>query len=165
MLDIKYIRENKEKIKEVAKFKNANVDIDNLLKLDKKRKEFLTEIDKLRTERNELAKTGKIINISDIAGIKPWADYILYCTSKAGLNGATKALAKELAPDFCVNAIAMGIAELGEDFTEEEKERQLSFIPAGRFAKPNEITKAIIFMLKNDYITGQILNVDGGRCI
>jgi len=113
----------------------------------------------------ELTETGKIINISDIAAIRPWADYILYCTSKAGLNGATKAMAKELAPDFCVNAIALGIAELGEDFSEDQKNRQLSFIPAGRLPKPNEITQAIIFLLQNDYITGQILNIDGGRCI
>jgi len=113
----------------------------------------------------ELTETGKILNISDIGAIRPWANYVLYCTSKAGLNAATKALAKELAPDFCVNAIALGIANWAENTTEDEKNHQLSFIPAARLPKPSEITQAIIFLLKNDYITGQILNVDGGRCI
>jgi len=113
----------------------------------------------------ELTDTGKIINISDIAAIRPWADYILYSASKAALNAATKAMAKELAPDFCVNAIALGIANWPKDITDEEKKRQLDFIPASRLPQPNEITQAIIFLLKNDYITGQILNIDGGRCI
>ncbi|HDZ68798.1 MAG TPA: SDR family oxidoreductase [Phycisphaerales bacterium] len=108
---------------------------------------------------------GKIINISDVGGIRPWAEYVLYCSSKAGLNGATKALAKELAPGVCVNSVAVGVVNWPNDFDESEKKRQLSFIPVGRIAKPNEITDAIIFLLENDYITGQVLSVDGGRCI
>ncbi len=108
---------------------------------------------------------GKIINISDVGGIRPWAEYVLYCSSKAGLNGATKALAKELAPCVCVNSVAVGVVNWPSDFDEEEKKRQLSLIPVRRIAEPNEVTEAIIFLLKNDYITGQVLNVDGGRCI
>ena len=122
------------------------------------------------------AKTGvgKIINIADVGGIRPWAGYVLYCSSKAGLIGATKALAKELAPAICVNAIAPGVVtwpspapprSWTSDFEKEEKKRQLSFIPVRRIAEPNEVTDAIIFLLKNDYITGQTLNVDGGRVI
>lgn len=108
---------------------------------------------------------GKIINISDVGGIRPWAEYVLYCSSKAGLNGATKALAKELAPCVCVNSVAVGVVSWPSDFDEEEKKRQLSLIPVRRIAEPNEVTEAIIFLLKNDYITGQVLCVDGGRCI
>jgi len=108
---------------------------------------------------------GKIINISDVGGIRPWAEYVLYCSSKAGLIGATKALAKELAPSICVNSIAPGIVSWPKDFSEPEKQRQLAFVPARRIAQLDEITKAIIFLLENDYITGQVLNVDGGRCI
>jgi NAD(P)-dependent dehydrogenase (short-subunit alcohol dehydrogenase family) len=108
---------------------------------------------------------GKIINISDVGGIRGWAEYVLYCSSKAGLIGATKALAKELAPSICVNSIAPGIVTWPSDFSEPEKQHQLSFIPAKRIAQLNEITGAIIFLLENDYITGQVLNVDGGRCI
>ena len=108
---------------------------------------------------------GKIINISGIGGIRPWARYVLYCSSKAGLIGATKSMAKELAPAICVNSIAPGIVTWPDEFDEAAKQRQLKFIPAGRIAEPAEVTAAIIFLLENDYITGAVLNVDGGRCI
>jgi len=108
---------------------------------------------------------GKIVNISDVGGIRPWAKYVLYCSSKAGLIGATKALAKELAPRVCVNSIAPGVVTWPGDFDQSQKQRQLSFIPMKRIAEISEVTEAIIFLLKNDYITGQVLNVDGGRCI
>lgn len=111
------------------------------------------------------AGLGKIINIADVGGIRPWAGYVLYCSSKAGLLGATKALAEELAPSICVNAVAPGIVTWPKDFDEAEKKRQLSFIPARRIASASEVAEAVIFLLENDYITGQVLNVDGGRCI
>jgi len=108
---------------------------------------------------------GKIINIADIGGIRPWPEYVLYCSSKAALIGATKALAKELAPAVCVNAVAPGIVNFPSDFDESQKKQQLSLIPAARIGRPKEVADAVIFLLKNDYITGQTLNVDGGRCI
>ncbi len=108
---------------------------------------------------------GKIVNISDIGGIRPWAEYVVYCSSKAALIGATKALAKELAPMICVNSVAPGLVTWPSELDEEAKKRQLSFIPVRRIAEPEEIADAVIFLLENDYITGQVLNVDGGRCI
>ena len=108
---------------------------------------------------------GKIINIADVGGIRPWAGYVLYCSSKAGLIGVTKALAKELAPAICVNSIAPGVVTLPSDSDQSQKQRQLKHIPMGRVADLNEITDSILFLLKNDYMTGQVLNVDGGRCI
>jgi NAD(P)-dependent dehydrogenase (short-subunit alcohol dehydrogenase family) len=111
------------------------------------------------------APAGKIINLCDVAASKPWAEYSLYCASKAGLVGATKALAKELAPDILVNALSPGIATWPEQMTPEEEKRQLSFIPMRRFAEIEEIAAAMIFLLENDYITGQTLNVCGGRSI
>lgn len=114
---------------------------------------------------NADSTVGKIINIADVGGIRPWAEHILYCSSKAGLIGATRALARELAPGVCVNSLAPGIVTWPGDFDESEKQRQLSFIPVGRIARISEVTEAIIFLLRNDYITGQVLCVDGGRCI
>lgn len=108
---------------------------------------------------------GKIINIADVSGIRPWAEYVVYSASKAGLIGATKSLAKELAPSVCVNAVAPGAVIWPENFSEEQKQQQIKLIPVGRIAAGKDITEAIIFLLKNDYITGQVLNVDGGRCI
>ena len=74
-------------------------------------------------------------------------------------------MAKELAPTICVNSVAVGIVNWPENFDESEKQRQLSFIPAKRIGCAGEVAEAIIFLIKNDYITGQILNVDGGRVI
>jgi len=108
---------------------------------------------------------AKIVNISDVGGIRPWAGYTAYCSSKAALIGATKALAKELAPAICVNCVAPGIIGEGQNMEERERQRQLSFIPAGRFGRIRELIEAVVFLLKHDYITGQVLNVDGGRCI
>lgn len=108
---------------------------------------------------------GKIINLVDVGGIRPWANYTVYCASKAGLIAATKSMAKELAPAICVNGVAPGVIAWPEGFSQEDKKRQLKFIPAGRIGYTSEITSAIIFLLENDYITGQVLNVDGGRCI
>ena len=120
----------------------------------------------IKTEFTETdTVTAKIINICDIGAIRPWAEYVAYCSSKAGLIGATKALAKELAPQICVNGIAPGIVSWPADFGESEKDRQLSFIPARRIGQPQEVADAAIFLLQNDYITAQILNVDSGRCI
>ncbi len=114
---------------------------------------------------NSKTVVGKIINISDVGGIRPWAGYVAYCSSKAGLIGATKALAKELSPAICVNSVAPGMVTWPQNFDESKKQRQLSLIPAGRIAEPAEIAEAVISLLENDYITGQVLNVDGGRCI
>ncbi len=108
---------------------------------------------------------AKIINMADVGGIRPWAKYVFYCASKAALINATKSLAKELAPAICVNAVAPGVVTWPEGFDEAAKKRQLSFIPAGRIGDVSEIASAVIFLLENDYITGQVLQVDGGRCI
>jgi len=108
---------------------------------------------------------GKIINISAVEGIRPWSKAVVYCSSKAGLIGATKTLARELAPAICVNSVAPGLVTWPEGISEEGKQRILKLIPMGMVAQAVDITAAIIFLLKNDYITGQILNVDGGRVI
>ena len=86
---------------------------------------------------------GKIITLVDVGGIRPWANYAVYCASKAGLIAATKSMAKELAPAICVNAIAPGVITWPEGFGKENKERQLAHIPAGRTGYTSEITSAI----------------------
>ena len=71
--------------------------------------------------KNAQSVVGKIIYIADVGGIRPWAQYVLYCSSKAGLIGATKALAKELAPAVCVSAVAPGIVTWPSHFDEPQK--------------------------------------------
>jgi pteridine reductase len=108
---------------------------------------------------------AKIINIADIGGQHPWAEYAEYCASKAGLIAMTQALAKELAPTITVNAVAPGIVTWPESLDETHKQKAISRIPLGRFAAPEEIAEAVVFLIRNDYITGQILQIDGGRGI
>lgn len=106
-----------------------------------------------------------IINLVDVAGVKPWAEYGPYCASRAGLIGLTKSLAKELAPAVTVNAVALGIVTWPGKMDPAQEQKQLKMIPAGRFGQPKDITRIIEFLLDNDYITGQVLCVDGGRSI
>ncbi|MFH1613926.1 MAG: SDR family oxidoreductase [Planctomycetota bacterium] len=108
---------------------------------------------------------AKIINLADIAAIRPWPDYPAYCSSKAGLIAATRALAKALAPRMTVNAVAPGIVSWPENFSDQQKQRQIEMTPAGRTAAVEEITSTVLFLLHNDYITGQVIAVDGGRAI
>ena len=108
---------------------------------------------------------AKIVNLVDIGGIRPWANYTMYCAAKAGLIAATKSMAKELAPAVCVNAVAPGVVSWPEDADNAEYNRQVSMIPMQRTGTPEEIAAAVVFLIKNDYITGQTLNIDGGRCI
>lgn len=111
------------------------------------------------------APVAGIVNIADIGGIRPWANYTMYCASKAALIAATKSMAKELAPEICVNAVAPGVISWPQDGDRAEYDRQVAMIPAGRVGTPEEIAATVLFLLRNDYITGQVLNVDGGRCI
>lgn len=108
---------------------------------------------------------GKIINITDVGGIRPWAGYVFYCASKAALISATKSLAKELAADICVNSIAPGFIDIPEEYDQAEIERQLGFIPMNRKGDRSEITSTVRFLIENDYVTGEVIRVDGGRSI
>ena len=108
---------------------------------------------------------GKIINIADIIVQRPPAGFSVYCASKAALVAATKSLAKELAPDFTVNAVSPGIINWQKGITAKQKKKILAHIPAGRTGKPKEVAEAIRFLIENDYITGQIINVDGGKSL
>lgn len=107
----------------------------------------------------------KIINISDVGGMRPWGGYCVYCSSKAGLIAATKSMAKELAPDVCVNAVAVGVLDWPDELDKAQREKQLAYVPAKRLGKPQEVVSSILFLLENDYITGQVIAVDGGRSI
>jgi pteridine reductase len=108
---------------------------------------------------------AKIINMADIGALHPWAGYAEYCASKAGLVAITKSLAKELAPAITVNAIAPGIVTWPESLDEEHRQKAIAHIPLKRFAQPEEIADTVLFLVANDYVTGQVIQVDGGRGI
>jgi pteridine reductase len=107
-------------------------------------------------------KSGLIVNISDVAAHKVWSSYPAYTVSKAGLESLTKILAVSFAPRVRVNAIAPGLVMPNEGFPVEDWERLVTRLPIKRAAFLDEITGALDFMLKNEYITGQTITVDGG---
>ncbi|MBM3274573.1 MAG: SDR family oxidoreductase [Candidatus Sericytochromatia bacterium] len=110
--------------------------------------------------------TGRIVNIVDWAGEKPYTGYLPYAVSKAGLICMTKALAKELAPDVTVNAVAPGPMLPPEDMDEEDKARVAGRIPLKRWGKPEDVAAAAMFFLAaTDFSTGSILHVDGGSIL
>lgn len=110
-------------------------------------------------------KYGKIINISSVSGVMGNAGQANYSASKAGLIGLTKAVAKELASrNVCCNAIAPGFVKT--DMTEEfqESEAVMESIPLKRMAEPDEIANLAVFLADSvsDYITGEVIRIDGG---
>ena len=95
------------------------------------------------------------------------ANYSIYSAAKAGLESITKGLARELAPDIKVNAIAPGAMLEPPDvtWTEEQKSKVISSIPLNRMGSEKDISEAVKFLAKSNYITGQIIKVDGGRSL
>ncbi|MBI2002228.1 MAG: SDR family oxidoreductase [candidate division NC10 bacterium] len=106
---------------------------------------------------------GKIISLADIAAFKVWAEYIPYSVSKAGLIALTRGLAKALAPAVQVNAVAPGAVLLPEGTTPEERERAIRRVPLDRLGAPEDIARAVVYLIENDFITGEVLRVDGGQ--
>ena len=110
---------------------------------------------------------GSVINITDTNLSKGVANYSIYSAAKAGLESITKGLARELAPDIKVNAIAPGAMLEPPDvtWTKEQKSKVISSIPLNRMGSEKDISEAVKFLAKSNYITGQIIKVDGGRSL
>jgi len=105
---------------------------------------------------------GLIVNVTDIAAHKAWTRYPSYTVSKAGLESLTQLLARALAPAIRVNAIAPGLVLNSNIVTDEQWDKLVEHLPLKRAAALNEITSALEFLVKNEYITGQTITVDGG---
>jgi len=105
---------------------------------------------------------GLIVNISDIGAQKAWSRYPSYTVSKAGLEALTKTLARSFAPTIRVNAIAPGLVLPSDAVTPEQWKQLVERLPLKRPAAVEEITSALEFLVRNQYITGQTIVVDGG---
>lgn len=113
-------------------------------------------------------KQGCIINISSIWGMTGASCEVAYSVSKAGMDGLTKALAKELAPsNIRVNSIAPGAidTDMNRNLTKEEREEVENEIPLGRFGTPEDIAKCVMWLVEDNYTTGQIISPNGGWVI
>ncbi|NPA33209.1 MAG: 3-oxoacyl-[acyl-carrier-protein] reductase [Aquificae bacterium] len=110
---------------------------------------------------------GRIVNVSSVVGFIGNVGQVNYATTKAGLVGFTKSLAKELAPrNILVNAVAPGFIEtdMTANLPDEVKERYKEQIPLGRFALPEEVANVVVFLCSDlaSYITGETIHVNGG---
>jgi 3-oxoacyl-[acyl-carrier protein] reductase len=112
-------------------------------------------------------KSGNVVNVSSVSGIRPMPGQVNYAAAKAGIIGFTRSLAKEVAPyNVRVNAVAPGFidtdmtSQLGEKF----REKALQQIPLGRFGTAVEVAHAVLFLVSDasGYMTGQVLQIDGG---
>lgn len=112
------------------------------------------------------AARGKIVNLADLAGLQPWPGFAAHSISKAGVVMLTKVLARSLAPDVTVNAIAPGAVLVPEEYSEEERDRLAHSTPLRRLGSPSDVAAALLFLLEGgDFVTGDILVVDGGRLV
>lgn len=113
-------------------------------------------------------KSGCIINMSSAWGVVGGSLEVIYSVSKAGLDGLTKALAKELGPsNIRVNSIAPGMiyTKMNEKFSKEELKEIEEEIPLGKIGKPSDIAKCIEWLLEDEYTTGQVMSINGGWII
>ena len=108
---------------------------------------------------------GRVVNLADVAGFEPWPAYVPHCVSKAGVVMLTKGLARALAPDVAVNAVAPGAVLLPDDWDEAARAHFAETTPLGRLGRPEDVVAAVHYLLTADYVTGTVLIVDGGRVI
>ena len=108
---------------------------------------------------------GNIINITDIYALRPQAGHPVYCASKAGLLGMTKALALDLAPSIRVNAVAPGPILWAEKNDPSYKDIVLAKTPLAKLGGAEAIAGAVSYLAEADFVTGEVIHVDGGRQI
>jgi pteridine reductase len=109
------------------------------------------------------ASRGAIVNIADLAAFESWPAYVPHGITKAAVVQMTRAMARALAPDVRVNAVAPGVVLLPEGWSAEDAERLRSTTPLARLGTPEDVAHAVIFLLEAEYVTGEVIRVDGGR--
>jgi pteridine reductase len=108
---------------------------------------------------------GSIINITDINAERPRKNYTAYCASKAGLVSISRSLAIDLAPEIRVNCVAPGAILWASNEDVKTQEDAIASTPLRRIGKPSDIAQAVRYLAGAQYVTGHILNVDGGRIL
>lgn len=109
-----------------------------------------------------MTRGGLIVNVSDVGAEKAWSRFPSYTVSKAAVESLTRVLARSFAPSVRVNAIAPGLVLPSENVSPEEWKKLIERLPLKRAATTEEVAAALEFLIKNEYITGQTIVVDGG---
>lgn len=108
---------------------------------------------------------GAIVNIADLAAFETWPAYVPHGMTKAAIVQMTRGLAHALAPAVRVNAVAPGVVLLPDGWAEEDAEHLRTTTPLERLGTPEDVAGAVIYLLEADYVTGEVITVDGGRRI
>jgi pteridine reductase len=112
------------------------------------------------------ATRGKVINMADLGGLEPWPGFAAHSVSKAGVVMLTRVLARALAPEVTVNAIAPGAVLVPEEYDADERERLARTTPLRRLGSPADAVAALLYLAESaDFVTGDVLVVDGGRLL
>jgi pteridine reductase len=106
---------------------------------------------------------GAIVNLADLAAFETWPAYVPHGITKAGVVQMTRALARVLAPEVRVNAVAPGTVLLPESWPDAAARHLAETTPLRRIGAPEDVTRTVIFLLESDYVTGETILVDGGR--
>ena len=106
---------------------------------------------------------GAIVNMADLAAFETWKGYVPHGISKAGVVQMTRALAHAMAPHVRVNAVAPGVVLLPTGWDEASAERLRRTTPLQRIGTPDDVVHAVLYLLESDFVTGEVLVVDGGR--
>jgi pteridine reductase len=109
------------------------------------------------------AAHGSIVNIADLAAFETWPAYVPHGMTKAAIVQMTRGLAHALAPEVRVNAVAPGVVLLPDGCSEADAERLRSTTPLQRLGTPDDVAGAVVYLLEADYVTGEVIRVDGGR--
>lgn len=108
---------------------------------------------------------GVIINLADLSALQPWPSFPHHSVSKAGLVHLTRVLARALAPDIRANCIAPGSVLPPDDATEEQLRASRERTALKRLGRPEDVARALLFLVESDYVTGETVVVDGGRML
>ncbi|MCY7379441.1 MAG: SDR family oxidoreductase, partial [Gemmatimonadaceae bacterium] len=109
------------------------------------------------------ASRGSIVNIADLAAYETWPAYVPHGMTKAAVVQMTRGLSHALAPEVRVNAVAPGVVLLPDGWSDADAERLRSTTPLQRLGTPEDVAGAVVFLIEADYITGEVIKVDGGR--
>jgi pteridine reductase len=110
-------------------------------------------------------RRGAIVNIADLAAFETWPAYVPHGMTKAAIVQMTRALAHALAPEVRVNGIAPGVVMLPEGWEAEAGEHLRRTTPLARLGTPDDVAQAVVYLLEAEYVTGEVIRVDGGRHI
>lgn len=108
---------------------------------------------------------GVIVNIADLSAFQPWPSYAHHAVSKAGLVHLTRILARALAPDIRANCIAPGTVLPPPDYTEEQIRSSRERSALKRIGTPEDVARALLYLIESDFVTGETVVVDGGRML